>query len=161
MNNITYTDFYTNKINHLTLQEALDIHYQLNPQFTPYYDYTTYEGSTGIKAHDIIHVIFGCDTSFLGEHRVQTWFSLACELKINWIQKLKYFLDADSRALLTPKGIIKYVVTHQKEMRQVTKSIREKAKQMNKKWDYLNTESYMNKSIGELRSEFNIHILPN
>lgn len=161
MQDITYSDFYTEKINKLTLQEAFELHYKLNPLFTPYYKFETPEGRSGIKAHDIIHVIFGCDTSFLGEHRVQTWFKYACVTNLTFMQKVKYLIDKDSRKLLTPTGLIKFVLTHQSELKETSKRVKEQASQMTKKWDYFNEASYLQKTIGEIRKEFNIQIVPN
>jgi hypothetical protein len=37
-------DFYTEKIDHLTLAKALEIHYSLNPQFTLWYKYHSQVG---------------------------------------------------------------------------------------------------------------------
>ena len=155
----TFQDFYSNKINNLTLREALDIHYELNPQFTPWYKYDSPEAMSLIKAHDISHVIFGCDTSYGGEYTVQTWVKFGANLNIPKSQIFKYLFNKDLIKIVLPSKLITYAITHLRDFRLIKKNVRERAKVMIRKWEYFQEEKYLNMSIGEIRSEHGIKVL--
>jgi ubiquinone biosynthesis protein Coq4 len=157
----TYENFYTDAINDLTLSEALELHYQLNPQFTPYNEYKTHYAYNIIKAHDITHVIFGCDTTMLGEVRVQVWANSAVVFEAPFKEKFAYFMDKDARSLLTPTGMIKFVSTHFGQILAINKSVKAQSKLMTKKWEYFKEDNFMDMTIGQIRGEFGIKILPN
>ena len=155
----TFQDFYSNKINNLTLREALDIHYELNPQFTPWYKYDSPEAMSLIKAHDISHVIFGCDTSYGGEYTVQTWVKFGANLNIPKSQILKYLSNKDLIKIVLPRKLITYAITHISDFQNIRKSIKTQAKLMRRKWEYFQEEGYLNKTIGEIRSEYGIEVM--
>jgi ubiquinone biosynthesis protein Coq4 len=78
MNTHAYDSLYTQESENLTLKEALDEHYRVNPTFTRYDEFEREKSQILMRAHDMSHVIFGCDTHLLGEMRVQTWVSYGC-----------------------------------------------------------------------------------
>lgn len=55
-------DFYGEGVRSLTLGEALRRHYLINPQFTVWNQHHGDIAKKLVKAHDISHLIFGCDT---------------------------------------------------------------------------------------------------
>jgi ubiquinone biosynthesis protein Coq4 len=154
-----FNNFYTSAINNLTLQEALDIHYQINPQFTPWDQFDTPEARNLIKNHDISHVIFGCDTSYGGEYCVQTWNKYGSNLNISFTQFPKYIFNKDLVQIVLPSKLIQYAMTHIGEFMNFRKQIKAQAKLMTKKWEYFKEEPYMDKTIGEIRAEYGIEIL--
>jgi hypothetical protein len=155
MNHISYDALYSSTANHLTLQEALDIHYALNPQFTQWYKYNSEVAQKLVKAHDISHLVFGCDTGLLGEMRVQLWAKFAVQ-RFGWRDTLKYARDKESKVLLkNPVGYRRMLIFFIQNFAQV-KLVRYQAAKMVKKWRYFEEESYLDITLGEIRSAYGI-----
>ena len=92
-------DFYTRELEAMTLEDALRRHYPLNPQFTVWSQCKSDNAKKLVKAHDIIHLVFGCDTSLLGEMRVQLWAKFAVQ-KFSFKESLAYARDKEAKVLL-------------------------------------------------------------
>jgi ubiquinone biosynthesis protein Coq4 len=152
--------FYSQTVKNLTLETAMIEHYKINPQFTPWDKFTAPEARNLIKAHDISHLIFGCTTSYMGEYMVQTWNGFGANLNINPLSAYKYLFNKDLRQLVLPTSLFQYAITHIGEFIKVRGLIKKQAKLMTKKWEYFKEEAYMQKTIAEIRAEYNIQILP-
>jgi ubiquinone biosynthesis protein Coq4 len=153
--------FYTTTINDLTLAKALEEHYKINPQFTRYDQFETLEAGQTIKSHDISHLIYGCDTSYLGEYKVQMWNNNGSK---NIMPRLNFKLvfSNDLKTLIQlviPTGLIKFAKEHKVEMDKVKAEIKTRSTQMTKKWIYGEEDRYLNKTIAEIREEFRIEVL--
>jgi ubiquinone biosynthesis protein Coq4 len=159
MQELNFNNFYSDQINHLTLQEALELHYKLNPQFTHWSKYSSKEAQYLIKNHDISHVIFGCDTSYGGEYQVQTWVKYACKLNIPATSFFKFIFNKDLIQIVLPPQLIKYSLGHLKEFSEYKKQIKNQAGQICKKWQYGDEETQMLKTVGQIRQEYNIVIV--
>ncbi len=155
LNTFTYNDFYSRKIDNLTLDQALEIHYQINPQFTPWYDAKSSILQKMSKSHDLSHIIYGCDTTMLGEMKVQFWNNFGSIVPENLKDFISAMKDEDNRKLLTPPGLISFFLTNLPEIWRMRKL----AKLMSKKWVFFDEERYMNSTIGDIHREFNIVIL--
>lgn len=155
-NNISFSDFYTTKINNLRLRDCLEIHYNLNPQFTRWDKYEAVETRNLIKSHDISHIIFACDTSYSGEYCVQTWVKFGANLNIPLLESIKYITKKDLIQLVLPPKLISYSLTHRSEFSTFKQAIKTQAQLMTKKWEYFQEEKYMDKTIGQIRKEYNI-----
>jgi ubiquinone biosynthesis protein Coq4 len=154
-----HSEFYSTTIDNLTLAEALKIHYEINPQFTVWNDYSTPEAQNLIKSHDISHVIYGCDTSYGGEFTVQTWNNYGSDQNIPFSQFPKYILNKDLVQIVLPRKLIQYALTHIGEFIKINKLVKSKAQNMRKKWQYFDEERYMNTTIGEIRKEYGINLI--
>ena len=130
------SNFYTYDVNDMTLQKALDEHYKINPQFTPWDQFEASEARNLIKAHDISHLLYGCDTSYIGEYMVQTWNGLGSNLNIKPRNGLKYTMNRDLRSLVLPTSLFSYAITHIPEFIKVRSRINTQSKLMTKKWQY-------------------------
>jgi ubiquinone biosynthesis protein Coq4 len=161
MNPTKLNQFYTSGINQMTLREALLEHYNINPQFTRYYQFETKEAGSTIKSHDISHLIYGCDTSYLGEYKVQMGNNFGSKNTMPKISfKLIFSKDArDLIQLVLPTGLIKFAKEHKKERDKVKAEIKTQSDKMGKKWIYGNEEQYMDKTIGQIREEYGIQIV--
>ncbi len=147
--------FYLKTIEALPLREALREHYVLNPQFTVWSDYTSPIAQKLVKAHDISHLVFGCDTSLMGEMRVQLWAHYAVK-KFGIRESLKYANDKEAKVLLkNPVGYWAMFVFFVKNFNQL-KKVRSQAKRMNKPWVYFEESSYLEMNIKEIRKQFGI-----
>jgi ubiquinone biosynthesis protein Coq4 len=155
LNTFTYADFYSRKINNLTLAQALEIHYEINPQFTPWYDTKNLVLQKMLKSHDLSHIIYGCDTTLLGEMQVQFWNKFGSTVPKNLKDFISTMKDKENRELLTPAGLIPFFLTHLPEIWRTRKL----AKLMSKKWVFFDEERYMNTTIGDVRKEFNMVIV--
>jgi hypothetical protein len=153
--------FYNHDINNLTLQNALDEHYKINPQFTLYNEFETKEAGSAIKSHDISHLIYGCDTSYLGEYKVQMWNNNGSKNTMPKVS-LRLVFSKDVKALIQlviPTGLIKFAKEHKVEMDKVKAEIKISSDKMIKKWIYGKEEVYMSKTIDVIRAEYGIEIL--
>jgi hypothetical protein len=159
MNLTQLSSFYTTTINDLTLAKALEEHYKINPQFTPWYNCKTVIAKKLIKAHDITHLIFGSDTTFMGETVVQTWAEFGVDINVKFVYRFKYFVDSTARSLIIPKGMFGFMFSNWREVLSLRKQIKAKSKSMTQKWKYFEEEQYMNKTIDEIRAEYGITTL--
>jgi ubiquinone biosynthesis protein Coq4 len=153
------SNFYSHDINDFTLIKALDEHYKINPQFTPWDQFEAPEARNLIKSHDISHLIYGCDTSYGGEYCVQTWNKFGSNLNIQPQDGLKYLMNKDLRSLVLPTSLISYALSHIMEFIKLRGQIKNQAKLMTKKWEYFQEEPYMTKTISEIRVEYGIEVL--
>jgi ubiquinone biosynthesis protein Coq4 len=148
----THADFYSRKIDNLTLAQAFKIHYEINPQLTPWYDSKSQILQKMIRSHDLSHIVYGCDTTLLGEMQVQFWNNFGSKVPKNLQDFITAMKDKETRELLTPAGLVPFFLTHLTEIWKVQKL----AKLMSKKWVFFDEERYMNTTIGDIRQEFNI-----
>ena len=155
LNTFTHADFYSRKIDNLTLDRAFKIHYEINPQLTPWYDCKSRILNKMMRSHDITHIIYGCNTTLLGEMQVQFWNNFGSEVPKNPKDFISAIMDKETRAVITPVGLFPFFLTHLHEICKVQKL----AKLMSKKWIFFDEERYMNTTIGDIRKEFNIVIL--
>ena len=142
----------------MTLEDAMYRHYLLNPQFTVWSDYKSEIARKLVKAHDISHLVFGCDTSLLGEMRVQLWAKFAVQM-FSLKETLASAKDKEARVLLkNPVGYLamfQFFVKHVSEISRVRKHSRK----MLKKWVYLNEGPYMTMAVGDIRTQFGIVVI--
>ena len=158
VNNTSLNLFYEQDCNSLSLAEALQKHYGLNPQFTVWNDYKSNIAQKLVKAHDISHIIFGCDTTLLGEMRVQLWAKFGVQ-KFGLKESFAYAKDKESRVLLkNPVGYWLMLVFFVKHFEEIFK-IRRQCQLMQKKWAYFDEDSYMASTVQDIRVQFNIHVL--
>ncbi len=151
-------NFYLNGVENMTLAAALDQHYVLNPQFTIWSDYKSDIAKKLVRAHDLSHILFGCDTSLLGEMRVQLWAKYGVR-KFGFKESLRYAKDKEAKVLLkNPVGywaMFVFFITHFGEVGKV----RARSKVMSKKWLYFEEDTYIQKTVGQIRKDFGIRIL--
>jgi hypothetical protein len=158
MNNTSTDLFYIQTVNDLPLAEALRRHYVFNPQFTVWSEYTSEIAQKLVKAHDISHIVFGCDTGLLGEMRVQLWAKFGVQ-KFGLKESLVYAKDKEARVLLkNPVGYWAMFVFFLKHFDEVCK-VRLHSKIMPKKWVYFEEDAYMAMTVREIRKQFHIRVI--
>jgi hypothetical protein len=158
---MTFKEFYSTLSNNLTLKEAIELHYQVNPQFTRYNLFATQEGRDNVKYHDISHIIYGCDTSIDGESKVQIWNNNGSK---NTTPKLslRLIFSSDIKVLMAiafSPDLIKHILKNLDKINALKKDIKSQASKMHKKWVYGKEDQYMDKTLGEIRAEYGIQIL--
>ena len=157
MIHLTFKEFYSPKIDHLTLQEALDFHYKLNPQFTPWDKYGSKLQQLTMKSHDICHIISGNDTTLKGEFFVELWTLFSTNLTM---QKYKEVIGR-SEINKEPFEIIKNLGYFRVFRVMLFNAwylpiLWLQTRQMTKNWPTLDCEMYMLKTVGTIRKEYNI-----
>ncbi|KHD88089.1 MAG: hypothetical protein OM95_11280 [Bdellovibrio sp. ArHS] len=149
----------------LTLKQALDEYYRANPHLLDINKFTNETGEF-FRCHDRIHVIFGCDTSFVGEAKADFWTILGAD--IGFKNYLKFATSPIVRDLLQD---IRAKMTAEAKMR-LRQDIRRnffqalltpvtvyfKARRMNRKWPWKNSDHLLDRPLYELRREFGIEI---
>jgi len=141
----------------ITLKQGLEI-------FHKEYKYHLSHNAKGIskeaqsffKSHDTAHVLFGCDISLFGEGAVKIWTIFGTSLGF-W-KHVRGYHDAGALGLSKNftflnifKNIFKFLFS--------IPVIIFRAKQMRKKWDWKEHESYLDTPLSEIRKEFNIKVL--
>lgn len=150
--------FYTDTVNGLTLTDALRQHYILNPQFTLWGGYKSPIAQKLVRAHDISHIVFGCDTSLLGEMRVQLWAKFGVQ-SFGVRESLNYAKDKEAKVLLkNPVGYGRMFVFFLKHLNEVFK-IRKQANSMARKWVYFEEHGYMTMTVRDIRHQFGIQVI--
>lgn len=151
-------DFYCESVRSMTLGETLRRHYLLNPQFTVWSDYRSAIARKLVQAHDISHIIFGCDTSLLGEMRVQLWAKFGVH-KFGYKESLMYARDKEAKVLLkNPVGYRAMFLFFIKHIAEVGK-VHSQTKRMSDKWVYFKEDSYTARTVGEIRAQFGIVVI--
>ncbi len=147
----------------LTLSEALDEFYGINSEFR-YFS----EKFEIMRGHDAVHVLFGSDTSFMGEAiaDLRSMFST----NIGAYQYIKtYLLDSDDELKAFLKSISKDFFSFKKipiliwalfySTCILLPRIWLANRSMTKRWDYFFPQSYMNERLCDLREKYNITIV--
>jgi len=140
----------------LTLREGLTIYYSIDP---------SYKGNTKLAPafynHDIVHVLFGLDTSLVNESLTDT----RCIFATNWGLK-KYISDylKDPEAKKIIKVIFKdigYFKVILFSIMSIPKVIRTffDCMRMNKKWEINPSDKLLDTKLYVLRKKYNITII--
>ncbi len=113
------------------------------------------EGQAFLVAHDVAHVVFGCDTSLYGEGIVKIWTTFGTNLSI-W-KVMRGYRQASafelSRSYSFPhvaKNILRLLIAIPVTML--------RAKQMTKPWPFYDYQAYIDTPIAEIRAEYKINI---
>lgn len=148
------TDFYSDQIADLSLEDALNVYYAVHPQFTHWSDCRTEILRKMLRSHDISHVIYGCPTTMLGELRVQCWNIFGSKVPKTMKEFIEALRDKETRELLGQPGILKFLLKNSKTVFLVW----QQSRKMTKKWHFFKEGEYMARTVGEIRREFGIEI---
>tara|TARA_B110001454_G_C12316243_1_gene265841 strand:+ start:59 stop:517 length:459 start_codon:yes stop_codon:yes gene_type:complete len=140
----------------LTLKEGLELHYRVNPSFEE-----NVKLVPTFYNHDIVHVLFGLDTSIPNESLADS----RCIFSTNWGFK-KYFSDYfnNPNAVKIVKAIFKengYIKSIFLSFICIPKIFRVciDSKKMYKKWELYPNDDLLNTKLSDLRNKYNITII--
>ena len=110
----------------------------------------------GLRAHDAAHVVFGCDTSVRGEVTLARWSLLgaagAIPIYLRGLrEKETRFLFGDFFRKIRPLSLL---VAALDGARALLRSFR-----MRRRWPLLDWESYADRPLAEIRTEFGIRVV--
>jgi ubiquinone biosynthesis protein Coq4 len=150
------SDNYLVQDSNISLKEALDRYYAQNPGF--YQPSQLDDDSRKVFfAHDVCHIIFGCDTSLVGEAKVEQWTIHSTNFNFQEYVDMVLSTEATRQAVsevsviqMTVQGIINIPTLVRTYLR---------AKKVKPKWDFYNYSIYLDRRIADIRKEFNIKII--
>ena len=146
----------------LTLQEGLNIYYQSFPDDTKVIQ--DEDGPKWLFGHDCTHVIFGLDISMMQESILDTWslwgtdFGIKGAINLFIASRKNTDFNKLYKKIYREYGITGLIKLYFSSL-PFKRRARAMTKKMTKKWPYIPPQHYLNRSIRELRQEFNIKIL--
>jgi ubiquinone biosynthesis protein Coq4 len=150
------SDNYLDQDCDLTLQQALDRYYAQNPGFYQPSQLDD-ESRRVFFAHDVCHIIFGCNTSLVGEAKVEQWTIHSTNFSFQEYVDTVLSTEATRQAVaeISPiqvlgQGFLNIYPLIKTYLR---------AKKVKPKWDFYTYSKYLNHRISDIRREFNIQIV--
>ena len=134
-----------------TLEQALDEYRSINPS-----DHLkiSSDAQEFFERHDIVHVIFACDTSLLNEAMADTWTLFGTNVTIN--QFLGFLRIEEHKAIISSIGWFSVCATVVKSIPIVIR-VALRSMKMTKRWPWDGYHPYMQTSLRDIRNEFGIH----
>jgi hypothetical protein len=107
MNRSPQSPQYTDKASTQTLREGMAEYYALNPQVTPPETQPT-EFAKILRAHDVGHVIYGCDTGMFDELKILPlfWWTSECTFQTYLKMKNSPAVDVMYEDMIREKGVL-------------------------------------------------------
>lgn len=140
-----------------TLAEALSEYYAANEGIIARPADLPPDSAALFKSHDMCHVIFGLDTSFVDEAMADTRTMLSCDVGA---AKYALYLGADpqARKILKQVGVLAFVMGTLRAIPRICRAVVD-AFRMKRKWPWEPPASFQSRTLGELRSEFGIRVI--
>ena len=136
----------------MTLREGFEAFHKKNRRVV-----SETESSNGsenfFNAHDIAHVVFGCDSSLRGEGLVKLWTIFGTTL--GFTDHIGEYADANAFALFK-KYRLSHVLLNVPQVMALTPLVMMRARSMKAKWPWDSYEQYLDTPIRDIRQEFNI-----
>src|SRR5258708_9031163 len=115
------------------------------------------ERSELFRSHDMCHVIFGLNTTLDDEALADTRSLFSCDVGLG-----RYYAylaqDKQAKALFKELGYLKSAWITVLAIPRISRAAVE-AWRMKKRWPWQPPESYLNRSLADLRSEFGIRVM--
>jgi hypothetical protein len=148
---------YQDQASQQTLAEGLAEYYVANQGIITRPDDLPAESFALFRSHDICHVVFGLDTSLADETIVDTRTLLSCDVGVR--RYLKYLsTDKEAKALFADLGAWRAVWATMLALPRIVRAMYE-ALRVPKKWPWTPPQSYLARSLEELRREFRIRVI--
>lgn len=107
-------------------------------------------------AHDMAHVLFGCDISLCGEGAVKIWTLFGTTLGLRG--HIRAYRKAQTFDL-SLRFTFGHIVRHILPLLFSVPLLIIRARQMNEPWPWSNYNAYLDRPIAEIREEFGIRVL--
>ena len=151
---------YVDKDSTQTLQEGLEEYYALNPHITPP-ETQPLEFASILRAHDVGHVIYGCDTGMYDELKILPLFWWTSECTLQRFQQMRRTpaVDVMYEDMIKEKGalwlygeILRVIPLLIPELI----SIWVKTRNRKKRVPFLDFQPLLSRSLLEIRQEFDL-----
>jgi ubiquinone biosynthesis protein Coq4 len=140
----------------ISLKDALDQYYAQNPGF--YQPSQLDDDSRKVFfAHDVCHIIFGCDTSLVGEAKVEQWTIHSTNFNFKEYVDTVLSTEATRQAVseISPFQTLGAFIFNIFPL--IKTYLR--ARKVSPKWGFYNYPNYFDHRISDIRREFNIQIV--
>jgi ubiquinone biosynthesis protein Coq4 len=135
-----------------TLREAIKEFNSVNSKYFSDRDISL-EAQEFFKCHDIAHVVFGCDTSIVGEGKVKVWSIFGTTL--GYWKHIQGYAEADAFSLFRQYSWSHVLKSIFKLLTKIPQAIF-RARRMTKPWTWSSYEPYLDMPLTQIREEFNI-----
>ncbi|MEL7199172.1 MAG: hypothetical protein AAGL10_12735 [Pseudomonadota bacterium] len=136
----------------LTLSEAL-LQFRADNGLAGKYDAMSLEAQTHFERHDIIHVLFGLNTSLREEAQADGWTLIASD--IGWNDIRTFMKLPEEHDLLAEVGWWALVKGFALSVPDYAKIIW-RSRRLSKKWRWSDNAQYRQRSVSDIREEFGI-----
>ncbi|WP_298465125.1 hypothetical protein [uncultured Erythrobacter sp.] len=136
----------------LTLEEALDAFRKENNLEAKYRDMRE-EAQTHFERHDIIHVLFGLDTSIRQEAQADGWTLFGTDISLRHIRE--FFDLPEEKELIEDIGWWEITKAYFRGIPDYFR-IAWQSRKLRKKWRWSDHAAYRSRRVGEIRQEFGI-----
>ncbi len=151
---------YVDKTSNQTLREGLAEYYALNPHVTPPETQPS-EFAKILLAHDVGHVIYGCDTGMYDELKILPlfWWTSECTFQTYLKMKDSPAVDVMYDDMIKEKGVL---WLYREVLRVLPSLIPElipiwfKTRKRQKRVPFLEFESLLDRSLLDIRKEFDL-----
>jgi ubiquinone biosynthesis protein Coq4 len=140
----------------ISLKEALDRYYAQNPGF--YQPSQLDDDSRKVFfAHDVCHIVFGCDTSLVGEGKVEQW--TIHSTNFNFQSYVDTILGTEAtRQAVSEISVWQLFIQGFFNIFPLIKTYL-RARQVQPKWDFYDYDGHLDRPISDIRKEFNIQVV--
>lgn len=107
------------------------------------------------RAHDVSHVVFGCDTSPIEELWIGAWTWAGTNAGMRDI--LRYARSREVSRIRGEFGVVRGMRLFLRELPRLVRIVR-LARRMSRRWPLFGYEAYVGRTLREIRAEFNIEI---
>jgi len=147
---------YRDQNSELTLVEGLDEYFH---SMSNLLDLNQLQGSERdlFTNHDVAHVVFGCDISLRNEVMMDAWTVFGTDVGV--IAYARYLSSPAAQNIFAQIGYLKGFWSAIKALPDVFRVIF-RARRMKAKWPWSDHERYMQRSLGDIRRELGLRILP-
>ncbi len=138
-----------------TLREALAEYYGCNPDLLDPGGLAP-EVAEAFRRHDAGHVVFGCDTSLRGESLIDTWTIFGTSAGLRGY--LEYFRYPQVNQIFADVGFSKLASSSLRALPDMLRVI-VRSRRLRAKWPWDGYTDRLDRTLHELRREFNIRIV--
>jgi len=151
---------YMDKTSTQTLRQGLTEYYALNPNLTPP-DSQPPEFAQILRAHDVGHVIYGCDTGMYGELKILPlfWWTSECRFQNYLEMRNSPAVDVMYEDMIREKGTFWLYSTVLKVLPPLIPelfSLWFKTRNRKQRLPFLEFEPLLDRSLLEIRQEFDL-----
>jgi hypothetical protein len=141
----------------LTLAEGLEEYYAANEGVVSRPRDMPPESCGLFRSHDMCHVIFGLSTSLDDETMADVRTLFSCD--VGWRRYSTYLLqDEQAKALFKQLGYLKAISATLQAVPRIWRAFIE-SRRMKKPWPWSPPDSYLTRSLANLRDEFGICVM--
>ena len=141
----------------MTLAQGLEEYYRVNAGRVLRPDDLSEESRELFRSHDICHVIFGLDTTLDDETMADTRTLLSCD--VGFRRYARYLATTpEAKALFKELGYGRAIWLTLRASPRILRAVFENFK-MAKKWPWHPKPQDLDRSLGELRSEYGIQVI--